>query len=205
MKDFDYENDQWVKLPPHLKHLPLFTRPFDIFSFFMRVLWALVLKGWFLNFYIYLRTHGSFAALYKTYPKLLIISNHTSHLDAVSIAGSIPFRYWKDLYIAAAQDYFFSNPLFTFFSQHCLGAIPIQRKKGSHETIRLIHLLLKKLDRIWLIIFPEGTRSKDGSIQEFKKSSPYFVFIHPRGLRSVAQRSLVCAARHARYLCGTYY
>ena len=174
MKDFDYENDQWVKLSPELKHLPLFTRPFDIFSFVIRVLWAIVLKGWFLHLYIYLRTYGSFHSLYKKYPKLLIISNHTSHLDAISIAGSIPFRYWKDLYIAAAQDYFFSNPLFTFFSQHCLGAIPIKREKGSRETIRLIQILLNKLDRIWLIIFPEGTRSKDGSIQAFKKGIAIF-------------------------------
>jgi 1-acyl-sn-glycerol-3-phosphate acyltransferase len=95
-------------------------------------------------------------------------------LDAVSIAAAIPRRYWLDVYIAAAKDYFFTNPLFTFFSQHCLGAIPIDRKDRKGEAINLIIKLLNELPRMWLIIFPEGTRSRDGKVQEFKRGVSIF-------------------------------
>lgn len=174
MKEWNYDNDQWTKLPSHLKHLPLFTRNIDLFSICVRYLWALFLKFVFFRFYIYLRVKGDWSEVYKKHPRLLIISNHGSHLDATSIAASIPTLYWIHVYIAAAKDYFFSNPLFTFFSQHCLGAIPIDRKDRRGEAINLILTLLSSLERIWLIIFPEGTRSKDGKVHDFKRGVSLF-------------------------------
>ncbi len=174
MKDWDYENDQWTKLPSHLKHLPLFTRNIDFVSIFFRYLFAIFLKGLVFRFYIRLKVVGDWHSIYKEHPRLLLISNHGSHLDATSIAASVPARYWTSLYIAAAKDYFFSNPLFTFFSQHCLGAIPIDRKDRKGEAIKLIVSLLSTLPRIWLIIFPEGTRSKDGKLQTFRRGVSLF-------------------------------
>jgi 1-acyl-sn-glycerol-3-phosphate acyltransferase len=173
MKSWDYENDQWTNLPGYLKHLPLFTRQFDLTSWFFRVLWAVILKALF-KFYIRMEVKGNFKQIYKENPRLLIISNHASHIDAVSIAAAIPFKYWLDLYIAAAKDYWFTNPLFTFFSKHCLGAIPIDRKDKKGEAIKLCNSLLNGLDRIWLILFPEGSRSKDGFIHPFKKGVSIF-------------------------------
>lgn len=175
MRRWNYQNEQWTKLPPHIKHLPLFTQYYDLTSYVIRFLWSIILKNWFYTFYIRLDVKGgSFSDLYKKHKKLIIISNHASHLDATSIAASIPRGHWLDLYIAAAKDYFFSNWLFTFFSQHCLGAIPIDRKEKKGEAVQLILSLLTHLDRMWLIIFPEGTRTKDGKIQEFKRGVSIF-------------------------------
>ncbi len=175
MKPWTYDNEQWTKLPIHLRHLPLFTRNLDFTSIILRFLWALYLRDFVFKFYIRLKTTGtSFKELHKKYPKLIIISNHASHIDATSIAAAIPKRYWRNLYIAAAKDYFFSNPFFTFFSQHCLGAIPVDRHDRKGEAIQLILRLLSDLDRIWLIIFPEGTRSPDGKIHEFKRGVSIF-------------------------------
>ncbi|MDG0818077.1 lysophospholipid acyltransferase family protein [Bdellovibrio svalbardensis] len=175
MRDWDYENEQWTKLPTYLKHLPLFTRHIDLFSVCMRFLWSIFLKNIAFKYYIRLQVKGTpFKELYKTQPKLIIISNHASHLDATSIAAAIPRRYWLSVYIAAAKDYFFSNPLFTFFSQHCLGAIPIDRKDRKGEAVNLILKLLTEQPRMWLIIFPEGTRSQTGKVQEFKRGISIF-------------------------------
>lgn len=175
MKPWTYDNEQWTKLPVYLRHLPLFTRNLDFTSMVVRFLWSLYLRDFVFKFYIRLETKGtSFHELRKKYPKLIIISNHASHIDATSIAAAIPKRYWRDLYIAAAKDYFFSNPFFTFFSQHCLGAIPIDRHDKKGGAINLILRLLTELDRIWLIIFPEGTRSPDGKIHEFKRGVSIF-------------------------------
>ena len=175
MREWNYDNDQWTKLPGYMKHLPLFTQHYDLTSRFIRFLWSLILKNWFYTFYIRLDVKGgNFNDLYLKHKKLIIISNHASHLDATSIASAIPRSQWMDLYMAAAKDYFFSNPLFTFFSQHCLGAIPIDRKDKKGEAVQLIVSLLTQLDRMWLIIFPEGTRSKDGKVHEFKRGISIF-------------------------------
>lgn len=169
MRDWTYENEQWTQLPTYLKHLPLFTRHIDITSRVLRSLWAVFLWICF-NFYVRLRVKGtSFKEIYKKYPKLILISNHASHIDATSIVAAIPWRYWLDVYITAAKDYFFSNAVFTYFSKHCLGAIPIDRKDRRGEAIRLMTQLLTELPRMWLIMFPEGTRSKDGKIHDFKR------------------------------------
>jgi 1-acyl-sn-glycerol-3-phosphate acyltransferase len=174
MRDWNYENEQWVQLPAHLKHLPLFTRHFDFTSFLFRVLWGIFLKGIGFRFYIRLKVVGDFHKIYKTNPRLILISNHASHLDAVSIAAAVPFWYWKDLFITAAKDYWFRNPVFQFFSKHCLGAIPIDRQDKKSEAIKLCMGLLESLDRIWLILFPEGGRSKDGTLQPFKRGVSLF-------------------------------
>jgi 1-acyl-sn-glycerol-3-phosphate acyltransferase len=174
MRSWNYENEQWTQLPGHLKHLPLFTRHFDFTSWIFRILWGFFLKILAFRFYVPLRVHGSYEEVWKKHPRLLIISNHASHIDAVSITASIPFRYWTDLYISAAKDYWFRNPLFSFFSQHCLGAIPIDRKDKKGEAIKLCTNLLNNLDRIWLIMFPEGTRSPDGYVRAFKRGVSLF-------------------------------
>ena len=173
MKEWNYENEQWIKLPSHLKHLPLFTRHKDWASLFVRFIWALILKLFF-KVYIRLEVVGNYKALFKKHPKLILISNHASHLDAITIAASIQLSYWKYLYISAAKDYFFSNALFTFFSKHCLGAIPIDRNKDPGASIRLCLNLIQNLHHIWLILFPEGTRSSSGKIQSFKRGASLF-------------------------------
>lgn len=174
MKDWNYENEQWTKLPPHLRHLPLFTRYFDLMSMCIRFLWFLFLKFIFFRFYIRLKVHGNMKQVHEDHPRLIVISNHSSHLDAISISTSIPFRRWIHLYFAAAKDYFFANGWMTFFSQHCIGAIPIDRKDRSGEAAKLCIQLLTDLKKIWLVMFPEGTRSKDGLIHPFKKGISVF-------------------------------
>ena len=174
MREWNYENDQWTKLPFHMRHLPLFTRHFDLTSTILRFIWYLFLKYVFFRFYLRLKVVGSFKEARKNHPRLILICNHTSHLDAVSIATSIPFLYWLDLYIAAAKDYFFAGFSMTFFAKHCIGAIPIDRKDKRGEAVKLCTNLLMKLNRIWLVMFPEGTRSKDGLIHPFKKGIAVF-------------------------------
>jgi 1-acyl-sn-glycerol-3-phosphate acyltransferase len=174
MRDWNYENEQWTQLPPHLKHLPLFTRHFDLTSWFFRALWGIYMKMIAFRFYVRLQVIGDFHKIHREYKRLILISNHGSHLDAVSIAAAVPFRYWGELYITAAKDYWFRNPIFTYFSKHCLGAIPIDRKDRKGEAIKLCTSLLENLERIWLIMFPEGTRSKDGYIHEFKRGVSLF-------------------------------
>lgn len=174
MKEWNFENEQWTQLPVHLRHLPMFTRHFDLASTFIRFAWFFFLKYIFFKFYIRLKVKGDFASVHKKHPRLIIISNHSSHLDAISISTAIPFRYWLNLYFAAAKDYFFSGFWMTFFSKHCIGAIPLDRQDKKKATIQLCVQLLSKLSNIWMVLFPEGTRSQSGSVRDFKRGVSLF-------------------------------
>lgn len=174
MKEWNYENEQWTQLPIHLRHLPLFTRHLDFTSFLIRFAWALFMKLIFFRFYIRLKVEGDFREVFRKHPKLIIISNHASHLDAISIAAAIPFRFWLNLYVAAAKDYFFKGYWMTVFSKHCIGAIPLDRKENKRQAMSLIVNLLSSLSKIWLVMFPEGTRSPDGHVRAFKRGVSVF-------------------------------
>ncbi len=174
MREWNYENDQWLRLPSHLRHLPLFTQQFDLISIVLKFLWWSFLRFVFFKYYVRLKVEGDYSPILTQHPRLLVVANHASHLDAVAISTSIPFRFWRDLYFAAAKDYFFSNEFMAFFSKHCIGAIPIDRKDRRGGAVKLCLTLLIKLPRIWMVVFPEGTRSKDGLIHPFKKGVSVF-------------------------------
>lgn len=140
---------------------------------FSRGLWALFLRFAF-KFYVRLRVKGHFKGFYKKYPKLIIISNHASHLDGPAILTSIPFSHWMDLYILAAKDYWFSTRALKFFSKYFLGAIPLDRVQKKSDSVRKCLNLLTDLKRIWMVMFPEGTRSHDGSLKPFKSGVGLF-------------------------------
>lgn len=141
----------------------------DLKSKIASLFWAIFLKLLGFAIYVRIKIHGSFQNIYKKHPKLLIISNHSSHLDASSIEAAVPWKYWKHLYISVAKDYWFSSKLMSLFSKYCLGAIPIDRKETKLTAFHNIRTLFVSLDRMWMIMFPEGTRSSDGYIHHFKR------------------------------------
>ena len=171
MLDLNKKNEQDISDEPNI---------WDMFEYekissrlFARGLWSLFLRLAF-KFYVRLRVKGNFRGFYKKYPKLIIISNHASHLDGPAILTSIPFSHWMDLYILAAKDYWFSTRGLRFFSKYFLGAIPVDRVKTPSDSVKKCINLLNDLKRIWIVMFPEGTRSPDGSLRPFKSGVGLF-------------------------------
>ena len=148
-----------------------FSNSFKLVGVTVRVLFVKLLKKIFFKYYIKLKVVGDIEEVLDKYPKLLFISNHSSHLDAPAITTIVPTKRCFDLYVTAAKDYFFSNPFISFFSKHCMRAIPVDRNEKGQDTLMLCMSLLKKLDKVWLLVFPEGTRSLDGKIHMFKKGA----------------------------------
>ena len=90
---------------------------------------------------------------------VVIVANHSSHLDAPLIIGSLPARLRKKLAVGAAADYFFDKKWAAVITALVFNAFPIERR-GSTRRPSLAPQLLA--DNWNLLLFPEGTRSEDG-------------------------------------------
>jgi 1-acyl-sn-glycerol-3-phosphate acyltransferase len=102
----------------------------------------------------------------------IICSNHQSHLDAI-ILGHIGAFFFSRSALIAAKDYWFDNRTRFFISRFFFNIIPINRKESVKEfnimeVTRLMKTFLSRKGKC-IVILPEGTRSTNGKIKEFKK------------------------------------
>jgi 1-acyl-sn-glycerol-3-phosphate acyltransferase len=101
-------------------------------------------------------------------PPYILVANHTSHLDALVLATPLPWRIRDRVFPIAAGDVFFETPMMSAFSAFFLNALPMWRKKcGSHALQELRERLMS--EACVYVLFPEGTRSRDGKLLAFKK------------------------------------
>ncbi len=100
-------------------------------------------------------------------PPFVLIGNHSSHLDAITLAATLPWRLRSSAFPIAAGDVFFETPAASLFSAMMLNALPMWRKRcGSHAMQELRDRLIG--DPAIYVLFPEGTRSRDGKLGPFK-------------------------------------
>lgn len=94
--------------------------------------------------------------------------NHTSHFDIAALLGWLPGNNRF-----AAKKEMFDEPVLGLVLK-TMGMIPIDRENPL-EAIEMLNRL--KADEYSTIIFPEGTRSRDGTLLPFKKG-PFIAAIH---------------------------
>jgi 1-acyl-sn-glycerol-3-phosphate acyltransferase len=100
-------------------------------------------------------------------PPLVIVANHCSHLDALVLASPLPWRLRDRVFPIAAGDTFFETRRATLFAALAMNALPLWRKRiGAHALDDLRRRLVE--EQCIYILFPEGTRSRDGQMQPFR-------------------------------------
>lgn len=93
---------------------------------------------------------------------VILVANHASHLDTPVILSALPRSLRKRTAVAAAADYFYRNRLVASIVSLIFNTVPIERKGGGGLSKDGSHLD-KLLDQGWnLLLYPEGTRSRDG-------------------------------------------
>lgn len=93
---------------------------------------------------------------------VLVVANHQSYLDPPLIGCAMGQRHFDFLARAGLFD---SRRLGAVIT--ALNSVPVRESGGDPASIREI---LRRLDRGRVVlIFPEGTRSLDGSIAQFKR------------------------------------
>ncbi|MCH8017824.1 MAG: 1-acyl-sn-glycerol-3-phosphate acyltransferase, partial [Acidobacteria bacterium] len=68
--------------------------------------------------------------------------------------------------ILGARDYFFDTALKSWFFSTFLNLVPVDREETSLAGLRMVKSILSGGESV--LIFPEGTRSRTGQLQEFK-------------------------------------
>jgi 1-acyl-sn-glycerol-3-phosphate acyltransferase len=116
---------------------------------------------------IYLRFEISGSENVRSSKSLVVVANHSSHLDAVCLTAVFPLRRLRHVFSAAASDYFFQTHLRRSIAALFGNAVPFARGASTRHAMRLCHEVLARSGNI-LIWFPEGTRSIDGRMQPFR-------------------------------------
>jgi len=117
---------------------------------------------------------------------MLVIANHSSHVDSLLITHALG-ELGKRLVVLAAKDYFFNTALRRVVVSNLTTLIPFDRERAQLES--LDEALAELAAGHSVLMFPEGTRSPDGSMQEFKSGAGYLALrsgcdvlpIHIRG------------------------
>ncbi|HUZ86958.1 MAG TPA: lysophospholipid acyltransferase family protein [Candidatus Baltobacterales bacterium] len=97
---------------------------------------------------------------------VIFAANHSSHADTSLILHALTDRARDRTVVAAAADYWFKRPMLGNLVSLFLNTFPFSRTGGAQAQLHSSSVLLKSG---WnLVLFPEGSRSPDGRIQEFK-------------------------------------
>jgi 1-acyl-sn-glycerol-3-phosphate acyltransferase len=93
---------------------------------------------------------------------VLFVANHSSHMDTPLILRSLP-RPWRDrTAVAAAADYFYRVPWLAHGVSLAFNTVPVDRKGAADDAAAE---LVRLIGEGWsIVVFAEGTRSRDGTI-----------------------------------------
>jgi 1-acyl-sn-glycerol-3-phosphate acyltransferase len=96
----------------------------------------------------------------------IIVANHSSHLDTPLLFSCFPFNRVNRLRAVAALDYFFTHTIVRVSGHLLCNIIPINRKSADFIAFSLCEKILQSDSSI--IVYPEGTRTHDGKMGDFK-------------------------------------
>lgn len=111
-----------------------------------------------------LRVHG--AAALPAGP-CVIVANHRSHADTAALIAALPAR--RQPAVAAAADYWFRGALRREVCRVLCAAFPVRRTGGGSADLAAAARLLAAGHDV--IVYPEGTRSRDGQTGNFHQGA----------------------------------
>ncbi|MDP9150300.1 MAG: AMP-binding protein, partial [Myxococcota bacterium] len=106
---------------------------------------------------------------------VLVVANHASHLDMGLVRHALG-RYGEGMVSLAAQDYFFERGLKRAFFENLTNLRPIDRRASMRQAIRQASEVIEAGKTV--LVFPEGTRSATGEIQEFRALIGHLSLVH---------------------------
>jgi 1-acyl-sn-glycerol-3-phosphate acyltransferase len=110
---------------------------------------------------------------------VVFVANHSSHIDTPVILGALPGRWRRRTAVAAAVDYFYDKRRKALSASLAFGTVPLDRNSGAGvgpgQTAHLDRLIR---DGGSLLVFPEGTRSRDGRVGRLRTGAALLAAEH---------------------------
>ena len=100
-------------------------------------------------------------------PPFVLIANHASHLDALTLASVLRWRSARNARALAAGETFFSSTGAAMIAAYAINAFPIWRRRTRQGDLATLRARLVE-DALVYILFPEGTRTRDGTMARFQ-------------------------------------
>lgn len=132
------------------------TKPIHNFAYFI--------FRWF--FKIYFRRSVSGLENIPKGKSFIIAANHSSLLDFPLILTSLPYQTMKNVFAPAAKDYFYSKKYRRAIVESLFNTFPFERMGDFMKGLKICEALINSMRSI--ILFPEGTRSRENKLQSFK-------------------------------------
>jgi 1-acyl-sn-glycerol-3-phosphate acyltransferase len=99
----------------------------------------------------------------------VVVANHASHADTAVLLAALPAD--AQPVFAAAADYWFDVPVRRFVATSLIGVLPV-RRSGDDIYAQLLAAVRPALNAgCTVVIYPEGTRSTDGNVSEFRSGA----------------------------------
>ncbi len=128
------------------------------FQDWLQIAFFLLVVHPFLTLFIGLRVRGR--EHLPAEGRFLLIANHTSHLDTVSLLALFPLSQLRRIRPVAAADYFERNRVVSWLTRTLFNILPIERNRDritpENDPRRKMRDALEA--GYALILFPEGTR-----------------------------------------------
>ena len=141
------DSDSDVKLPPSAKYAK-----------FLKFLFSPLFKFYFRYKYSGKENLGEGAGI--------IVGNHQSYLDAFMLNNAFTYKELSNNYYIATALHFKSNTM-KYLARNG-NIILVDANRNLKNTLQAASKVLKSGKK--LLIFPEGARTRDGQLQEFKKT-----------------------------------
>jgi 1-acyl-sn-glycerol-3-phosphate acyltransferase len=110
---------------------------------------------------------------------VVFVANHNSHMDTPVILRALPGRWRRRTAVAAAADYFYDKRRKALSASLVFGTVPIDRNSragvGPAQTAHLDRLIG---DGGSLLVFAEGTRSRDGRVGRLRSGAALLASEH---------------------------
>jgi 1-acyl-sn-glycerol-3-phosphate acyltransferase len=109
----------------------------------------------------------------------ILVANHNSHLDALTLIALMGLRRLPQVQPVAAADYFLKNRMLAWFATEIIGIIPLNRQPGATRTDPLAGISAALAENRILILFPEGSRGQPEQLEAFKSGIAHIAKRHP--------------------------
>lgn len=136
-------------------------------SFLLKFIYSFLVR-WFLKLFVGVKFDNS--NFLKSVNQFIIVANHNSHLDTLTLLASLPSSVLPKVKPVAAKDHFGKTKFSTWLSNTFINTLLITRKRDKENPENdPIHNMLSAIDNgDSLILFPEGTRGEPEKEQKLK-------------------------------------